>query len=177
MKQRMMVFGQVFTLLFVFAVAETAAAVLKYGDGNADGKKSLGGSGELIRFSMPAKKNKVSGISIHGSRYGYSKAPDERFLIYILNEDMTEVLHTEMAPYKLFARGKEKWVRVKFKKPREVPETVWFVLDFRAHRTKGVYVSYDTSTTGRHSRSGLPGLNAKEIDFGGDWMVRVEVAK
>ena len=35
------------------ADASKTPTVLKYGDGKADGKKSLGGSGEMIRFTMP----------------------------------------------------------------------------------------------------------------------------
>jgi hypothetical protein len=30
--------------------------VLKYGDGKADGKKSLGGNGEMIHFELPDKQ-------------------------------------------------------------------------------------------------------------------------
>jgi len=40
-----------------------------------------------------------------------------------------------------------------------------------------VYVSYDTSTGGKHSRVGLPGIEATQTDFGGDWMVEVQLAK
>jgi hypothetical protein len=50
-------------------------------------------------------------------------------------------------------------------------------LDFRAQQTKGVYVSYDTSTGGKFSRVGLPGMPASETDFGGDWMIQVMLAK
>jgi len=164
-------------VLVASAVAGTSVSVLKYGDDKPDGKKSLGGSGELIKMSLPGEENKVAGIRIHGSRYGSPQAPDEDFLIYILNEDLNEVLHTEMAPYKLFRRGEEKWVRVKFKKLREVPKIFWVALDFRAGRTKGVYVSYDTSTGGQYSKSGLPGLKAKDVDFDGDWMIQVQLSK
>ncbi|MHC4536930.1 MAG: hypothetical protein ACYS6K_23530, partial [Planctomycetota bacterium] len=115
MKKRVMFVILAGIVLVGSGIAATSATVLKYGDGKPEGKKSLGGSGEMIKFSLAAGETKVSGISIHGSRYGYPKAPDEAFLIYILNEDLNEVLHTEMAPYRLFGRGKEKWVRVKFK--------------------------------------------------------------
>ena len=66
---------------------------------------------------------------------------------------------------------------VKFRKAREIPKTVWISVDFRPHRTKGVFVSYDTSSGGQHSRSGLPGRKAREVDFGGDWMIRTNVSK
>jgi len=157
--------------------AQTGSDNLMYGDGKPDGKKSLGGSGEMIKFSLPTGKEKVKGIKIHGSRYGYPKPPDEDFLVYILNEDMTEIVHTEKAPYKLFERGENKWVEVKFKKPVEAPATFWVALDFKAQKTKGVYVSYDTSTSGQYSKLGLPGTKAEDVDFGGDWMIQVELSK
>ena len=94
--------------------AQTGSDTLMYGDGKPDGKKSLGGSGELIKFSLPTGKEKVKGIKIHGSRYGHPKPPDEDFTVYILSEDMKNIVHTEKALYKLFERGESKWVEVKF---------------------------------------------------------------
>lgn len=145
--------------------------VLKYNDGQPDGKKSLGGSGEIIAFALPDAGTKVGGVRIHGSRYGLPKAPDESFLIYFLTDDMSEVVAVRMAPYSLFDRGEEKWVDVRFGKPIEVPEKFRVAVDFRAHQTKGVYVSFDTSTKGGHSFVGLPGVKTKPVDFGGDWMI------
>ena len=55
---------------------ERAPTVLKYNDGKADGKKSIGGSGEMIRFELPEGVTKVRGIRIHGSRYGLPQAPE-----------------------------------------------------------------------------------------------------
>ncbi|MEN6451307.1 MAG: M56 family metallopeptidase [Thermoguttaceae bacterium] len=149
---------------------------LKYDDGKPDGRRSLGGSGEMIQFSLPTEKGRIQGIKIHGSRYGLPQPPAEDFLIHVLSADMSDILFTETAPYKLFQRGRERWVDVSFKKTREVPKTFWIVLDFKAHQTKGVYVSYDTSTGGKHSKIGLPGQSARNVDFGGDWMIRVKLA-
>lgn len=146
---------------------------VKYGDGKADGKKSLGGSGEMIQFTLPPGQGKIEGIRIHGSRYGSADAPRESFLVYVLNQDLSEIIATEMAPYSLFERGDEKWVEVKFRKPIEVPQQFWVALDFRAGQRKGVYVSYDTSTDGKQSRIGLPGIEAKQADFAGEWMIEV----
>jgi hypothetical protein len=153
--------------------------VLKYGDGKADGKKSYGGSGHLIRFEMPQGIDRVRGLRIHGSRYGLPQAPDEDFEITLLNEDRSETLDSKAAPYRLFKRGKETWVRVLFDDEVEVPPVFWVALNFNAQQTKGVYVSYDTSTEGKYSRVGLVGdeEEPKETDFGGDWMVQVMLAK
>ncbi len=164
------------------AAAKPDPGELSYDDNKPAGKRSLGGSGEMIQYSLPADKltgdkGKITGIRIHGSRYGMPQAPAEDFVIYGLSEDESEVLFTETAPYKLFARGNEKWVDVKFKKPHEVPKTFWIAVDFKAHQTKGVYVSYDTKSGGKHSKTGLPGQQTSDVDFGGDWMIRVKLAK
>jgi RNA polymerase sigma-70 factor (ECF subfamily) len=153
------------------APEESAPTVLKYGDGQADGKQSLGGSGEMIRFSASKAPARVAALRIHGSRYGLPDPPDESFLIYFLTEDRKRILHTELAPYSLFERGEEQWVEVKFERPVELAGTFWIALDFRPHQTKGVYVSFDISTGGKHSLIGLPGLPTSRPRRGGDWMI------
>jgi beta-lactamase regulating signal transducer with metallopeptidase domain len=154
-------------------------AILSYGDGKADGKKSYGGNGHMIRFELPEGVTNVRGIRIHGSRYGVPQAPNEDIEITFLSEDRQEILDSKGAPYRLFKRGKEAWVRILFDDEVELPQKFWVALNFNAHQTKGVYVSYDTSTKGEYSRAGLPGSDEepKETDFGGDWMVQVMLAK
>lgn len=175
LNSRMSLVAAVLCTLSQTLIAEAPA--LKYGDGEADGKKSLGGSGEIIGFALPQERESLEGLRIHGSRYGSANAPHESFLIYVMSQDLSQVLHTELAAYSLFERGPEKWVEVKFRKPIDVPQEFWVALDFRAGRTKGVYVSYDTSTEGKHSRVGLPGLEIQQTDFHGDWMIEVLPAK
>jgi beta-lactamase regulating signal transducer with metallopeptidase domain len=159
--------------------ADRPPALLSYGDGKADGKKSYGGNGHMIRFDMPEGISKARGIRIHGSRYGVPQAPNEDIEITFLSEDRQEILDSQGAPYRLFKRGKEAWVRILFDDEVELPQKFWVALNFNAHQTKGVYVSYDTSTKGEYSRAGLPGDEdePKETDFGGDWMVQVMLAK
>jgi beta-lactamase regulating signal transducer with metallopeptidase domain len=161
------------------ARANRPPALLSYGDGKADGKKSYGGSGHLIRFELPEGVTKVRGIRIHASRYGVPQAPNEDAEITFLTEDREEVLDSQPAPYRLFKRGKEAWVRLMFDKEIELPQKFWIALNFNPHQTKGVYLSYDTSTKGEYSRVGLPGdeEEPKETDFGGDWMVQVMLSR
>jgi bla regulator protein blaR1 len=148
--------------------------ILKYGDGKADGKRSLGGSGEMIRFELPDGVTRVNGIKIHGARYGYPQPPQENFEVSFVKDDFSEILDTQLAPYSLFHRGVSKWVTVKFRKPVELPKVFWVVLNFHAEQTKGVYVSYDTTTKGVHSRIGLAGGEKPQpVNFGGDWMIQV----
>lgn len=150
---------------------------LSYNDGKAEGKRSLGGSGEMISFTLPDEDAKVAGIRIHGSRYGLPQPPKEDFMIYFLNSDMTDTVATKTGPYARFKRGSEGWIEIKFPKPIEVPKEFWICLDFRAERTKGVYVSVDESTDGSHSRAGLPGMESRAADVGGDWMIEALLAK
>jgi hypothetical protein len=162
------------TLVKAAGGSAAAHSLLKYDDDKADGKRSFGGSGEMIKYSLPPGQWRVKAIQLHGSRYGLPQPPAENFMIYFLDQSMQEVA-TEDAPYRLFRRGEEKWVRIPFKEPVEVPKDFWICANFNAHQTKGVYVSYDTSTGGKHSKVGLPGEDAKDVDFGGDWMIRVEL--
>lgn len=156
------------------AFAVTVVAHLGKSDGTPDGHKSLGGSGELKHFTSPDGAKAVS-IRIHGSRYGTDEPPNEKFLIYFLSDDRSKILRTEMADYALFEKGDAKWVEIEFHPRFELPAAFWVALDFRAHRTKGVYVSYDTSTGGVDSMTGLPGQPAEPVDFEGDWMIEVTV--
>jgi len=152
--------------------------LLKYGDNKPDGKKSIAGAGEMIRFELPTEGDEVRAIRVHGSRYGYPQAPKEDFEVTLLSADMKETLHTELIPYSLFKRAKKsRWTHLPFKESVEVPQTFWVVLDFNAEARKGVYVSYDTSTKGQYSRVGTTDEDAKETKFGGDWMVQVLLAK
>ena len=151
--------------------------MLKYGDGQADGKQSLGGSGEMIVFTASSSPARVTGLRNPRLPLWHAGAPDESFLIYFLTEDRKRVLHTEMAPYSLFERGAEQWVEVTFERPVELPKSFWVALDFRPHQTKGVYVSFDTSTGGRHSLVGLPGTPTSRPRRGGDWMIEAVLAE
>ncbi len=174
--------GQAGTASFQFTptalqTKRAAPMRLSYNDGSADGKKSIAGAAELLSFTLPDKGAKVAAVRIHGSRYGYPQPPKEDFEILFLNQDLTEVTATKMAPYSRFKRGPESWVEIKFPQPIEVPAEFWVGVNFRAERTKGVYVSYDNSTDGSHSRVGLPGQEIRDADVGGDWMIEVVLAK
>lgn len=160
------------------AMADDAPAkpvrVVKYGDGKADGKKSIAGSGEMILFQLPDASQKVRGLRVHCGRYGYPDPPDEDIEITFVDtaEEDAEVIHAEFVPYSKFQRGQNRWHTLKFKEPIEVPQEFWVILNFKAERTKGVYVSFDSETEGKYSRTGLAGSESKEVTFGGDWMIQ-----
>ncbi|MCC6356320.1 MAG: hypothetical protein IT577_20735 [Verrucomicrobiae bacterium] len=166
-------------LAMVLACGASAAEqqVLKYHDGQPDGRKSLGGSGQVIAFEVPSEGWALRAVRIHGSRYGLPKAPDMDFYVFVTDAGCGNILHTETAPYEKFERGEAAWAEVKFKKPPVAPKQFCVVLDFKAQQTMGVYVSYDSSGGGKHSKVGLPGKDASPVDFGGDWMIEAVVEK
>jgi hypothetical protein len=82
-------------------------------------------------------------------------------------------------PYRLFARGQERWVRVDLPPTRVPPGDGGFYVcvQFRPTATQGVFVSFDESTRGAAERSSLvatPGAAGNPFDAG-DWMIRAEL--
>src|SRR5690349_13247850 len=123
--------GIAWAVMFCFSAGAAGdRVVLKYGDGTADGKKSMAGAGQMIRFTAAEDSASLSGIELHGARYGRPQAPQEDFKVYVLDESGSNVLHTELVPYATFERGEPKWVSLDFKKPVAVPPTFWIVVDF-----------------------------------------------
>ena len=159
------------------ATAPKVVTILKYGDGKPDDKKSIAGTGEMIRFELPDETQKLLSLRIHCARYGTPQPPKESAEFSIVSEDGSEIIHQEDVPYSSFKRGVSRWTTIRFQEPVEVPKAFWVILDFDAHQTKGVYVSYDTSTGGKHSRTGVPGGEMKEVNTGGDWMIRAILSK
>ena len=151
--------------------------VLKYDDGKADGQRSIAGTGEMVKFELPNKTQKLVSLRLHCSRYGYPQPPKENAEFSIVSEDGTEVVHTEDVPYSTFKRGESRWTTIRFKEPITVPEKFWVIMNFNAEKTKGVYVSFDTSTEGAHSKTGLPGTEMHDVNTGGDWMLQAILSK
>lgn len=157
--------------------AGRAVLTLKYDDGKPDGKKSIAGTGQMIQFTLPDKSQKLRGLRIHCSRYGTPQPPSEDAEFTIVSADGADIVHTEMVPYAKFKRGESQWTAITFAEPVEVPEVFSVILQFNAAQTKGVYVSYDSSTEGQYSKTGLPGGESKPVTFGGDWMVQAMLTK
>ncbi|MEM8944580.1 MAG: hypothetical protein AAGD11_05290 [Planctomycetota bacterium] len=165
------------TLLPLIAAPATSAdkKLLKHDDGSQESKRSMTGSGHAVRFDCPDdEKWYVTGIRLHGSRYGTPQAPNEDFQIVIANDDLSQRVEIRK-PYSLFERGKEKWVRINFD-PVEVRGTFHAAVFFNPTRTKGVYVGIDSDAKPTHS-SVLLATNPgnKQSDLEGDWMLRAYV--
>jgi len=142
---------------------------LKNDDGKAAGKKSLP-MGIASAFETPGDEEYfLTEVRIHGGRYGLPKPPKEDFHVTLCDLKFNPIADFPFA-YSKFARSEPKWVTLRIK-PTEVPKKFVICLDFKAERTKGVFVSYDKEGK---SLVGLPKKRAGAFT-GGDWMVRASV--
>jgi hypothetical protein len=142
-------------------------------DGKRAGGTSLAGGGHAVRFEAPDGEWYLTGVRIHGSRYGYPTPPNEDFQVWLCDKDFKEIAKFSY-PYAKFQKGKPRWVVLKTK-PTRVPETFIVCAGFNPTGTKGVSVSRDAEGSG-YSLSGLPGGEAGPFAQG-DWLIRVTIAQ
>ncbi|UCD29134.1 MAG: hypothetical protein JSV03_01220 [Planctomycetota bacterium] len=145
---------------------------LAFDDGSSEGRKSIAGGGHARKFAAPGAGDwYIRTVYLYGARYGHPRAPSTSFDIALCDEQMREIV-TWKRPYRTFKRGDMKWVRMGVPTTR-VPENFYVCLNFRPERSKGVFVGYDTSTTG-NSLVATPGKPGSPFEQG-DWMIRIEL--
>ncbi len=166
-----------FLVLLASPAAGEKTLCLKHDDGSQESKRSMTGSGHAVRFECPDDETwYVKALSIHGSRYGTRKSPNDDFQVIIANEDLSRRREIKK-PYSLFKRGKEEWVRFGVK-PIAVQGAFHVAVFFNPTRTKGVYVGVDGDSSPTHSATIVASdPDKKQSDLEGDWMIRVYLAK
>ncbi|MEN1678732.1 MAG: hypothetical protein AAGJ46_04015 [Planctomycetota bacterium] len=160
--------------LITFALAGPGVAkthLLKHDDGEQDSKRSISGAGHAVRFECPGEGPwRLTGIRLHASRYGTSRAPNEDFQIVIASDDFDRRIEINK-PYSLFERGKEKWVRIPLD-PVEVSGAFQVAVFFNPTRTKGVYVGIDGDANPSHSATITADAPETPSVVEGDWMIQ-----
>jgi len=141
-------------------------------DGQPAGKKSLAGSGHAVRLTAPGDTWCITGVAIHGSRYGTPAPPQESFHVWLCDAEFKAIADFPF-PYASFPYGAPQWVRLAVK-PTLVPRTFYLCAGFNPTATKGVFLSHDAAGSGT-SASGLPGA-APEPFFQGDWLIRAAIS-
>ncbi len=142
-------------------------------DDTPDGQRSIGGAAKIVEFDMPDGCSRVNGIMLYGSRYGYPQAPAEDFTVTIAKADGSGAKDVKV-PYGTIEWGNKKWYTITFKKPVKIRGKFLVAVDFNAQPTKGVYVSYDTSSGNAHSYVGS--VTSKNLsEYGGEWMIKAMV--
>lgn len=140
-------------------------------DGKPAGKQSTAGGAHGVRFQASAEEFYLTGVRIHGGRYGSKEAPKEDFVVTICDEE-GEVISTAKLPYNRFGFGKLGWTQLELK-PALVPRTFIVFAEFNPTQRKGVFVSHDAELDG-NSYSNLPGKKLR-ASIKGDWLIRAEV--
>jgi beta-lactamase regulating signal transducer with metallopeptidase domain len=151
------------------------AKELSHDDGKMADKRSIGGGGYGVRFEVDSDSYYVTSVSLHGSRYGEPRPPQEDFNVWIC-DDQFQPIATFHFPYSSYARAAPVWKSFKIK-PTKVPEKFIVCFGFNAHQTKGVYVSYDNEPTTGSSLVGVPGQGEPQPFDRGDWLIRCKVEK
>lgn len=155
------------------AKLENKPLELKLDDNAADGKRSIAGGGHARLFHAPAGGEwYLRTVSVHGGRYGPPTPPADSFDLALCDADMKPIAVWKL-PYKSFDRAQAKWTRLQVPTPALVPANFNVCVVFRPTAQNGVFVSYDTSTSG-DSRTATPGA-AGDVLKQGDWMIRVEL--
>ncbi|TWT73840.1 hypothetical protein Pla123a_37340 [Posidoniimonas polymericola] len=157
--------------LAVFATTAAAKTeLLKHDDGSQEGKRSMTGGMHSVRFECPEGEWRLTGIRLHGSRYGAGQAPNEDFLVLVTNEDHSQQIEIKQ-PYSLFERGPEKWVRINFD-PVAVSGAFHVAVFFNPTRTKGVYVGIDEGSSANSFVRTASDPSAAGDKLDGEWMIR-----
>jgi bla regulator protein BlaR1 len=152
--------------------ANSGPEMLVVDDGKQAGKKSIAGSGHVVRME-PDGEVELLAVRIYGSRYGTPQPPQENFYVWIADENQ-DVLETFEFPYGTIKRGDPKWYNLKTK-PTKLPKQFYLCVGFNPGQTKGVFVHYDAEASGK-SFTGLPHDNEPfKLFDGGDWMIRAVV--
>jgi hypothetical protein len=144
---------------------------LAHDDGTSDGRRSIAGGGHARRFAAPGPEFYLVSVSFYGARYGSPKAPDQDFTIALCDKEMRPIAVWKK-PYADVRRGELGWIKAAIP-PTRVPAEFSVCLVFNPDATKGVFVGYDSSTTG-HSHVGTPGRPGRPLPDA-DWMVRAEL--
>ena len=137
-------------------------------DGKPAGKGSIAGGGHAVGFAVEGGSWYLTGVRIHGSRYGMPQPPREDFHVWLCDEEFKKVAEFSF-PYASFARGQPGWVALKVT-PTEVPKKFIVCVGFNPTATKGVFVSRDAEGGGK-SLTGLPGQPSRAMGSG-DWLIR-----
>jgi len=161
-------------LLCLASSASAADPVLRHDDGKRDDKRSTAGSGHVVAFDRPSADFMVTGVRVHGERYGGRYDPYFALARVSVCDASMKVLAESFAPYTLWKPGSPQWAEVEVG-PCRVPERFHVVVEFFPTASRGIYMSIDTDA-GLNSFSGVQERIGGALE-GGDWMVRVVGAK
>ncbi len=155
-------------------IASVVSTELAHDDGKQDGKRSTAGGGHVVRFERPTDGFTLTGVRIHGSRYGGGYDPTWTLArVRLFDESMRE-LERAFVPFDAWKVGRAEWVDVDLG-PRRVPPAFFVAVEYFPTARRGIYQSIDEDGSG-HSY-GLSGDDLGSQLDGGEWMIRAVGSK
>jgi hypothetical protein len=142
-------------------------------DGTQDGKSSIAGGGHARKFTAPgAGEWYLTRVDIFAARYGPPQAPATQFDVALCDKENKPITSWKK-PYAMVPRAVQSdWVKIEIP-PTRVPPEFNICLDFKPTASSGIYVGFDSSTTG-NSLVATPGQSGGAFSKG-DWMIRVHL--
>ena len=144
---------------------------MAHDDGTGAGKRSIAGAGHAVKFDAPGDGSYLKAVRVYGSRYGAAEAPEEKFTVFLLDDQYRRIAEFPFA-YAKFDRGDSEWVELELL-PTLVPEKFVVGLDFQPIARRGVFVHHDAESGGT-SLTGVPGREFQKFAKG-DWLIRANV--
>lgn len=145
--------------------------VLKYGDGQSDGKDCLPEDGHIVYFKAPPDEWYLTTLHLYAERFGLPLRKMEYVTITLCDEALAPI-RSWQKPYGFFRGAKPRWFHLRLAAAR-VPEAFAIVVQFSCREHKGVRLHRDSASKG-HSAVGQPGGRAKPLEEA-DWMMRVDL--
>jgi len=151
--------------------ARPAGGWTGYDDDSEDGMRSIAMGGHSVKFHV-AGGGELTAVRLKGARYGMPHS-SSRFTMAVLDSNF-ELIQRWDFPYMKFEQRGEPLYWVEFLTMGvEVPADFYVLFEFDPTQTDGVYVGFDSDSTG-HSYTGR--LQDRPISFReGDWMIEVKV--
>jgi RNA polymerase sigma-70 factor (ECF subfamily) len=139
-------------------------------DNTEEGKSSLAGGAHARTFAAPgAGEWYLTRIEFKAARYGPGQAPPTQFDIALCDKD-NKPIATWKKPYAMVPRAAQlDWIKIEIP-PTRVPADFMINLSFNPTASSGIFVAYDSSTSGK-SHTSKPGSEGRDFAKG-DWMIR-----
>jgi len=163
-----------------------AATQLRYDNGTFEEMQSMGGTGQVVQFTVPEEGGPftLKRVLVCGGYYGQPGTDGEsnQGHLAICTADGT-ILSQQVFRYDEFYWSSTPcWTSIPLATPVEVTDDIYVITDMNSRPTPGIYVGYDTEGDACHSQIGAPGSTKTWTPRNADpqksnWCIRVQLER
>ena len=143
---------------------------LAHDDGKQDDPRSSAGAGHVVRFERPSQEFVLTGVRLHGSRYGVGYEPEWALARVQAHDQSRQVLASGYLPHAAWKVGRAEWVEAPLEALR-VREAFFVSVGYFPTQRRGIDQSIDRDNSG-HSFGLARGGLGSALE-GEEWMLRV----